>query len=148
MHNYGPRSLLRYGQVRVPFTWMERELSTKKLTARPKNWPDSEEAEQLEQEEVQPWTPPRVVDRFTPGRDGVPTIDDDLDRDPHAAPRSYPAWTSETSFVVGGSVGPNGRWKTRREAREWARKKYKVILEEYQGVLKIHFRVNKPKVGQ
>lgn len=129
-------------------------------TARPRNeWPDDEFAEEdepevratpSEWEQFYPrgkeWEPPEEISSTVPGRYGVPTIDDDLDSDPHAAPISYPSWTSDNSFVVSGTVGFVGaRWLTRREARKWAKEKYGFIFEEYVISGKIAMRVPKPQ---
>lgn len=80
------------------------------------------------------WEPPTVVFGGTPGRDGVPNYDDDLDRDPHAAPRTYPDWTSENSFVVSG--GPEHAKESlrmnRAQALKWAKEKYGMVYERYQ----------------
>lgn len=46
------------------------------------------------------WKPEKVIMPHTAGRAGVPTIDDDLDADPHGAPQAYPAWNREDTFVV------------------------------------------------
>lgn len=97
------------------------------------------------------WEPQRLIRSFHPGRDGLPTIDDDPDTDPHVFPRTYSAWNPGETFVVSGPCGdyqdttpgpPNssdpssglsrGRFfKTRRLAQKWALEKYGAILEEY-----------------
>lgn len=95
------------------------------------------------------WKPPDVVFGGTPGRDGVPSVDDDLDEDPHAAPRTYPAWTSENSFVVSG--GPMASKEslrlTRSQAVAWAKKKYGMVYEAYNmSEGRWALRVPKPKI--
>ncbi len=88
------------------------------------------------------WGPQKLVRVGHPGRDGncVPTIDDDMDGDPHVAPRSYPAWKDGETFVVSGPLGDYGNdfsrlgrgrpFHTRKAARQWAKEKYGFILEE------------------
>lgn len=100
------------------------------------------------------WEPPRVIDHRTPGRHGVPTIDDDLDNDYLVAPVSYPDYNEADTFVISGTVGPfkapsdtPGRrhFRLRKEAREWVLNKYGQILEEYRAPYKWMYRVYKPK---
>ena len=92
-----------------------------------------------------------------PGRDGncVPCVDDDMDNDPHVAPRSYPAWRDGETFVVSGPVGDYGAdfsqlgkgrpFHTRREARKWAKEKYGAIIEEV--LLKGRYCIRVPVPG-
>lgn len=51
------------------------------------------------------WEPSKLVRSFHPGRDGLPTIDDDPSVDPHVFPRVYPAWKDGETFVVSGPCG-------------------------------------------
>lgn len=96
-----------------------------------------EDTAAVEEELTEPWEPAQVVHTYTPGRDGLPTVDDDLDHDPHAAPRVYPAWTSTETFVRSGPIGPEGkragrRFPTRMEARAYWEQRGGPILEEYR----------------
>lgn len=97
--------------------------------------------------EGDPWRPPTAVMCSTPGRDGVPYYDDNLDLDVHAAPRSYDAWGPDETFVVSGTLGPKGRWGSRIQARQWMLAKFGVILEEYAISGKAAFRTWKPGYG-
>jgi hypothetical protein len=86
------------------------------------------------------WEPGDVTTSRTPGRGGVPHYDDLLTRDPHAAPRVYPAWLPGETLVVSGSLfaGPGN---SRRERREWAVARYGAVLEEMRIQGKWCFRV-------
>lgn len=99
------------------------------------------------------WEPSARVYPSTPGRDGVPTIDDNLDEDPHAAPRSYPAWGPGDTFVVTGPVGEGDynyamnsrlRFSTTYAARKYAVARYGAVLEEYALPHRWSFRVPVP----
>jgi hypothetical protein len=87
------------------------------------------------------WRPEAVIMPHTAGRSGVPTIDDDLDADPHAAPLSYPAWRSEDTFVV---TRYREQYGTRREARKAIEEQFGPVLEERMAANKWCFRVYKP----
>jgi hypothetical protein len=95
-----------------------------------------EDTETVEEELTEEWEPTPVVHTYTPGRDGVPTVDDDLDADPHAAPRVYPAWTSDETLVRSGPVGDGKRagrrFANRLEAREYWEARGGPVLEEYR----------------
>lgn len=86
------------------------------------------------------WEPVKVVLAATAGRDGVPTVDDNLDDDPHAAPRVYPSWRSEETFVVSRPRDAGSRLKARREILD----KFGHILEEAATATKWCFRVYRP----
>jgi hypothetical protein len=146
------------------------------LTVRPKDYTDEDEEEvdmpygELYEDGVDPvcairpdglnggkrWEPSPVVRVKDHGRDGVPFYDDDLDDDPHAAPRSYPAWLPGETMVLSGPLGafnpdavPEGKSKdaairkltkpssrgrafpSRSAARKYLIEKYGAILEEY-----------------
>lgn len=53
----------------------------------------------------QKWEPQRLIRPGAPGRDGLPTIDDDPSEDVHVFPRVYPAWGPGETFVVSGPLG-------------------------------------------
>jgi hypothetical protein len=93
--------------------------------------------ETSETELTEEWAPTEVVHTFTPGRDGVPTVDDDLDADPHAAPRVYPAWDADSTLVRSGPIGRESKrrgraFATRQEARAYWTERGGPILEEYR----------------
>lgn len=93
----------------------------------------------------QEWEPATVVIPGTPGRDGVPTCDDDLDIDIHAAPREYPDYHKDETFVITYTLGPDGRFPTRREAARFAAAKYGHIYQVYGVPGKFVARVRKPR---
>lgn len=51
------------------------------------------------------WKPQALIRFSAPGRDSLPTIDDDPTTDPHVFPRIYPAWADGETFVVSGPLG-------------------------------------------
>lgn len=153
-----------------------RTLVNELTTARPRNeWPGDdltvrgdaeEELDETMAEEREryfpggaQWEPATIVRSTTPGRDGVPTIDDNLDADVHAAPRSYPAWNAANSMVVSGLwaevdeesgylYNSKLKFKTRAEMRKAMREKYGHIYEEYSIRGRWCVRVPKPAVTQ
>ncbi len=74
------------------------------------------------------WEPAVLVTTGLPGRAGVPTIDDDLDEDPNAAPAVYPAWRRGETFVFS-RVLQDG--ETRAQWRSFAMEQYGYVFEEY-----------------
>jgi hypothetical protein len=109
------------------------------------------------------WRPAKEIDALVPGRDGVPTIDDDLDHDPDAAPRSYSAWTDESSVVLSGPCGDwakehptevgycnrEGTWyRSRFQARVVEGERHGPILESYRLPNRWCFRFNRPGHAQ
>lgn len=105
------------------------------------------------------WRPARNLDMNAPGRQGVPTVDDDLDLDPHAAPQSYPAWLPGQTRVVSGPVGDYARdnpgligfhanmqwYRSRWESYREVEKKYGPILEVYHLTNRYCYRVRNPR---
>ncbi len=111
-----------------------RALEHTGVTARPRTtWED-----EMDEDDDHPprgfWRPATQLGPGAPGRAGVPTIDDDLDRDPDAAPASYPAWLPGETFVVSGPLGPHGwgpgrRFLKTKDARAWAAATYGAVME-------------------
>lgn len=109
-------------------------------------------AERLEEElqaygPASSWEPGKRLHVSAPGRDGfrgVPTCDDDLDNDVHAAPRVYPdhnnSATRPDTLVVSGPLGESrtnhlvthrdARFPTLAEARKWAIDRWGAVLED------------------
>lgn len=134
------------------------------LTARPRDWEEPEtEDDDLQDPDMapseaelpKPWEPATFVTITSPGRpnNAPPSYDDDLDTNPHAAPKVYPAWKPGETFVVSGPYGtfepgqpvPRGTlYPSRSAARRWAMGKYGAILEEYGLPNKWAFRVPTP----
>ena len=98
------------------------------------------------------WEPEQRQTPGTPGRNCLPTIDDDPDQDPHVFPRSYPAWGPGETFVTTGLLGPADapnprglrRFEKRSLARAWALEKYGHIFEEMPVKNRYAFRVPMP----
>lgn len=89
------------------------------------------------------WQPQKLLRFAHPGRSSLPTVDDDPTVDPHVFPKVYPAWGPGETFVVSGPLGDYGDdfsgiaglstgrpFHRRKDAREWATKKYGHIFEE------------------
>lgn len=93
------------------------------------------------------WEPPGVVLATTPGRDGVPTVDDDLDMDIHAAPRYYPNYRAGETYVVTRPVGIGTEFPRWRDFAAWALSKFGVVLEWYAMNGRASARVYKPGFG-
>jgi hypothetical protein len=107
------------------------------------------------------WEPGRRLHMSAPGRDGfrgVPTVDDDLDMDVHAAPRVYPdhnnSRTRPDTMVVSGPLGdsrhnlpmshPDLRFATLAEARAAAVERFGAVLEDIALPGRWCFRVSVP----
>ena len=110
---------------------------------------DAVDPEDEDEWDPRTWTPATQLGPGAPGRGGVPTIDDDLDRDPDAAPASYPAWGPGETFVVSGPLGaapdgPGRRFPDRPTARAWALGRYGAVLENCYHADRWAYRVPVP----